>query len=91
MSIKLIIQVEDVLGCVEIQVNLYRPTKALWALPFDSVNFPSKSMKGYSSDQSIKVLVSVCVMPPLVLTRNFVLKKSYFKILKSLKVFSKNK
>ena len=62
MSIKLIIQVEDILGCVEIQVNLYRPTKALWALPFDSVNFPSKSMKGYSSDQSIKVLVKICLV-----------------------------
>ena len=62
MSIKLIIQAEDVLGCVEIQVNLYRPTKALRALPFDSVNFPSKSMKGYSSDQSIKVPVKICLV-----------------------------
>ena len=47
MSIKLIIQVEDILGCVEIQVNLDKPTKALSALPFHFVNFPSKSMKGY--------------------------------------------
>ena len=62
MSIKLIIQVEDVFGCVEIQVNLYRPTKALRALPFDSVNFPSKSMKGYNSNQSIKVPVKICLV-----------------------------